>query len=351
MLFTSKISLQPKLEVITTRTAPTKIFAKMFHALTFGITSDKEKQQTFTAISMLQELNVVLRQQSINNIVRLAKDGNDFYYDAHSRDNDLGEAMKEFNMNTDHFEATLFNDLYLVLEHEDRQLRYLIEIEVKRVHKEDEMPININISGVIKNLSAQDGESEQALQQRVSTLFSKKSAYEQYVKGFRTHFDGFSNNLEQAFRKLIRCEEVNHQHKVQVLRPRQLGKTCVSDKRCAPSVYHGYPGWDGAALYTFFWLSMMNDVGAEVMDLDVISDSSEVLLSVGEEAMDVAESTVFDSSIDQQDLAVVNDTDGFDVGSTDDDSSSWLSFGGDSGGDSGSCSGSSCSSCGGGCGS
>jgi len=348
MILNSKISLQPKQEVLIERKAPTKMFAKLLHSLTSGLTSEKEKHQTFTAISMLQEINIALRQANINNIVRLAKDGNDFYYDAHGRDNDLAEAMKEFKINTDALSGTLFNDLYLVLEHDDGQLRYLIEIDIQRVHKVDELPIKINVSGVIKALEAKSGETPEQLSQRLGQLFCNSQDFDKFTNRNRLIFDRFTQSLEQQFRMSIRCEDVKLETKPQVLRVKESHSSFANKRKSAPTVHQGYPGWDGFAMYSLCWMGMMSSLNVQAQDMDVISESSEVLLSIGEEGIDAGSAAIFDMNLDDQKF---ERADASFAGSADnssgdtDSSSSWLDFGGDDGG-------SSCgSSCGGGCGS
>lgn len=353
MLFNGTISMQPKQEVLIERKEPTKVFAKLFHTLTQGLLSPKEKHQTFTAISILQELNIALRQAGITNIVRLAKDGNNFYYDEKGRDDDLAEAMKEFRLNTDSFEEKLFDDIYLVLEHKDEKLRYLIEIDIKRVHLADEMPINITINGVINELEKGANETEAQLQKRVEGTLRDQKTYDAYVSNYRKHFDSFVAGLEQTLRTAIRCEEVKQQAKPQVMRPASKGATKVTDSSHAPLAHQGFPGWQFAAIYTLMWMPAMSNASVAATDVAVVSDAGDVLQDIGSEAVDVSDSALFDMDIDTSDLPMDSENrfdTGIGGGDTGDSSgSSWLDFGsGDSGGDGG---GSSCgSSCGGGCG-
>ena len=346
MLLTSKIALQPKKEVLIERKAPTKMFAKLLHTLTAGMSSPQEKHQTFTAISILQELNIALRQANIVNIVRLAKDGNDFYYDAHGKDNDLAEAMKDFKINVDHFSGTLFNELELVLEHDDNQLRYLIEIDVQRVHKLDEMPININICAVAKSLEAKDGETPEQLEERMKGLFGDKSDIESFTSRNRALFEKFTASLSQTFTMAIKCEKVEMDNKVQLLRMKDYQQGYGDDRAKAPLAHRGCPGWDNYAMYSLCWMGMMGSFGVMASDAEVISSDGEVLLEIGEEGLDASSADVFDMSVDDSNFKPDQNAYapgvGGDSGDHSDGGSSWL--GGDSGG-------SSCgSSCGGGCG-
>lgn len=346
MLLTSKISLQPKKEVLIERKPPTKMFAKLLHALTAGSSSPQEKHQTFTAISILQELNIALRQANIVNIVRLAKDGNDFYYDEHGKDNDLAEAMKDFKVNTDAFAATLFNEIELVLEHDDNQLRYLIEIDVKRVHQLNEKPININISAVAKSLEAKDGETPEQLEARISGLFGDKSDIEAFTIRNRALFEKFTAQLSQTFTKAIRCEDYKLDNKVQLLRMNDYQSGFGADRSRAPAPHRGYPGWDNYAMYSLCWMGMMGSFGATATEAQVISEDDSVLQDIGAEGLDASSAAVFDMSIDSSEFAPQRDSryaagvGG--SGGSGDASGSWLG-GGDSGG-------SSCGGCSGGCG-
>ncbi len=280
MLLSGKIALQPDKAVLTAAKAPDKLFAKLFHVLTAGRLSDKEKHQTFTAITILQSLNIAFRQAGINNIVRLAKDGQDFYYDTEGRDNDLADTMKDFNMDIGVTDASLFNELSLVLEHEDEQLCYLIDIDIQRVHQVDALPVNIKVSAVIKDFAVRAGETLEKLNTRMTALFKDKDqqGYEHYVRYYRHHYDGFISHLKQTLRHAMRCETVVDGTRVQVLRPRYAGMLMVTDKTTAPLVYRGYPGWDDFTLYTFLWLEILAALGIECSDAEIISDDGEVLL-------------------------------------------------------------------------
>lgn len=341
MLLTSKISLQPKKEVLIERKPPTKMFAKLLHSLTAGLSSVQEKHQTFTAISILQELNIALRRANIVNIVRLAKDGNDFYYDAHGKDNDLAEAMKDFKVNTDGFAATLFNDLELVLEHDDNQLRYLIEIDVKRVHKLNEKPININISAVAKSLEAKSGETPDELAKRIEGLFGDKFDIEAFTARNRSLFEKFTAQLLQTFISAIRCEDYQIDNKVQLLRMADHQQGFGDDRSRAPAPHRGYPGWDTYAMYSFCWMGMMASFGVMATHAEVINSDGEVLQEIGDVGVDAASDNLFDMSIDDSKFNSLGAYSYGDGGFG--DSSSWLS-----GGDNGAAS---CGGCGGGCGS
>ena len=113
MYFTGELGIDPAKMTRINPVKPTKAFARMLFHLSAGGFSEKEEEETFTAVSILQQLNMALRSVGITNIVRLAKDDFDFYFDEEGRDNDLKEAMERFRLETDRYEAELFDSLYL----------------------------------------------------------------------------------------------------------------------------------------------------------------------------------------------------------------------------------------------
>jgi len=60
---------------------PTKAFKRMLFFMTAGGVGDQQEVETFTAISILQQIFKGLTSVGINNIVRLAKDDMDYYID------------------------------------------------------------------------------------------------------------------------------------------------------------------------------------------------------------------------------------------------------------------------------
>lgn len=348
MLFYGKFGIQPKKDVLLARQQPTKIFAKLFHNLTAGLLLPSEKHQTFTAIAILQQLNVAMRRAGITNIVKLAKDGNDFYHDNSAKPDDLPEAMKAFEQNTDSAEKKLFEDLNLVLEHDDGVIRYLIEIDVKRVHRADELPIVVTVNGVIGEFAQGQNESSLELKRRMRSRFSDDASYQAYLSPIKVQFERFFADLGGALRQAIRSETFTEEHCVQLLRPGEQGVMKVNDQKTAPLPYRGYRHWEYAAIYTFLWMPMLSEAEINPGEVDVINDTGDVLASLTPE-VDLSDSVLWDMSVGNDALSQIKDRsfDGGIAGGSSDSGSSWLDFGSDS-----SDGGSSCSSgCGGGCGS
>ena len=119
MYFNGQLAIDPSQETLVEKVRPTKVFGRMLYYLTAGGLSEREEQETFTAVAILQQLNMALRSMGVTNIVRLTKDQCDFYFDEQGLEDDLKDAMEQFHMETDYYESELFEALYLVVEHAD----------------------------------------------------------------------------------------------------------------------------------------------------------------------------------------------------------------------------------------
>ena len=70
MFYKAIITIDPSQLTRIERVKPQKAFKRMLYILTSGSIADKEEQETFTAISILQQINAVFSSKGINNIVR-----------------------------------------------------------------------------------------------------------------------------------------------------------------------------------------------------------------------------------------------------------------------------------------
>ena len=129
MYFKGKLEIDPSQVTVYKRVKPTKLFSKLVDFLTFGAVSEKQETETFTAVSIIQQLNVGLRSIDVKNVIRLAVDDYDFYLDEKGQEDDLEQAMFEFKTKVDPIESEYYNTIYLVLEHVGDTIKYLIEIE------------------------------------------------------------------------------------------------------------------------------------------------------------------------------------------------------------------------------
>jgi len=330
---------------------------------------------------------MALRSVGITNIVRLAKDDFDFYFDEQGRDNDLKEAMERFRLETDRYEAELFDSLYLVVEHEDEIFKYLVEIEIQRLHKVGVYPITLTANAVATDFALKEGEDVDAVKDRLQPVFRSQSAYDEFRVIRQERFDQLLQELKLSVAKYIKTDAITLSANTQVIRPEeplsnpdQMRHDRRLDGRTNPPIFHGYYGFDPYFYYAWMWSEMSYHNHIYYHDVSLVDPSGHQILSVGADGFDAGESQTLNPEAPFEapptdDITVHNDhaySEGLaeagytfpEVSDQETDKSgsgwfssgsSWLSSSGDSSdssdsssSDSGSSdSGSSCSSCGG----
>ncbi|MBF0278270.1 MAG: hypothetical protein HQM13_10780 [SAR324 cluster bacterium] len=369
MYFSGNIGVRPSQETLIEAVKPTQMFGKIFYYLTAGLGTEKEEHETFNALSILQQFNIVFRRTGITNIVRLAKDDFDFYLDEKGVEDDLKEAMDNFEFRVDKLEAEVFKTLYLVMEHETEQLRYLIEIDIKREHKVGEMPIAIHINGIINDLKREGGTDIKQLKKQMSTIFKDQNKYDGYLREKQHAFDQFVQMLEQAIRTNIKVDSIEIKSKAKMIRPKKSIKapSDLPQHRNAEPVYYGYYGYQDAFLYAWLWSEMSYFHSIHAHNFTLVDEAGQSMLTVGDEGFNASSTDTlnvdapfeapesgdieYHSNHEYQNefesANLVGDVQAEGVSADEsfgDDGRSWLNYGDwDSSGDNSSCS--SCSSC------
>lgn len=350
MYFKGTISVDPSEITKIQKVKPQKAFKRMMYFLTSGKISDLEEQETFTAVSILQQLNSVFIHHKVTNLVRLSHDDIDFYFDKEGKEDDLKDALDNYQLEIDHSMSSHFQYLLMVLEHETTHIKYLIETRINRNHKVGQYPIDIKISGFLKEFKSTEEEEEANLKDRAKQVFESHAAYESFVRERKLEFEAFLNDLSASISKFIKIDDVKVDVKSRVLLP----KTKVN-KRRRYSAYTGrggnldmpytYYGFGDFMFYTWVWSEMCHDHSLHIKETEIVSEEGEAITSIGDEAVDTSDAALFND-----DLAYDTRVGAFDIGSENDyhnsmDSmdSSW--FGGDFGGSDSGWFGSNCSSC------
>jgi len=301
MYFTGDLSIDPAQMTKFKRVKPSKAFGKLFYYLTAGSTGTKQEIETFTAVSVLQQLNQAVRKLGINNIVRLARDAEDLYLDTKGRTDDLREAMEAFASRHSDSPAE-FELLQLVLEHEDEKLKYLIDVRVRRQHEPGVHPIAIHLNGAVKNLRVDPVTGTAAeIKGKLSTVFADQDAYDAYVADHRSHFDEFIRQLKIAIGESMEVDYVTTDSKMRMVRPKSK-KGRASDIEhdyeddTVELMHAGYPGFDDAFFYAFVWSELCFDHNIRVQDTSIVDDGGHPMLDVGSEGFDAGAADTLDPS-------------------------------------------------------
>ncbi len=344
------------------RKKPTKVFKKLLYLLTAGAISDKVEHETFCALAILQQLNTAFRSLGVTNIVHLAKDGTTFYLDEHGATDDLRTALDNFKLDVDAVEASVFQTLKLVLEHEDEHFKYLIAVQIERIHQPGVYPIHVEVDGLIKRFRAYHGESPASLRDRIAGELPNAEAHGQLVAAMQDYFDHFLSRLGLALKSFIGVEDLRQSQKRTLIRPRgqveDSSRLPFNHAAARPALY-GYAGVADLMLYTMVWSELAHLNHWHIADSTVVDEAGATLMEVGANGFDAAASNALnpDAAFEVPagaDISLGDSADLPDELKRDSDGA-WLGDGGgsdsnDSGSSCSSDSGSSDSSCGGGCG-
>jgi hypothetical protein len=380
MYFQGTLSIDPSHMTLIESVKPTKAFGKMLYFMSMGLASEREERETFTAVSILQKLNRVFVSLGITNVVRLAKDDVDYYLDREGKEDDLKEAMAAFEQKSSSSGQSPFNTLRLVLEHEDEDLKYLIEINIQRAHKVGEHPIRVVVNGLMKDLRVDADQGDQEAKKLLSAHFDSQTSYDSYTGQKKANFDAFLDRIDEGIRGQIGVDDVRKSSKSRIIRPSKPVKKQSEWSRHDDydPLYYGYYGYDNYFFYSWVWSDMCYRENIHCHDCSVVDEAGQTVFDVGEQGFNAGESNVlnpeepmvlppdadvavhadnaYSDSLCEAEQAATAESAAESVAEPTGggDSGGWLGsfFGGDSdsGGDGGSDSSCGGSSCGGGCG-
>lgn len=366
MYFHGSVEVDPSQITNIKRIQPKKMFAKLLSAITFGHSNDKVEQETFTAIAILQQINMAMRSIGITNVVRLSINNYDFYLDTKGVDDDMDRAMLETETKIDPMESEVFETVVLVLEHSRDNLKYLIEVEILKDHKVGEYPIKLTINGLLAELKKKPHETKQDLENRMKSIFANQESYEEYIRTKESLFNNFVDELSMALRKFIQVDGLHTSSSTKMIRPKEQvnsEKDIRYQDRGEP-IYSNYFGVSDFFFYSWLWSSMAWHHNIYVHDTYIVDDTGNDVMHVGEEGFNASEGDTlnpdadfappengdidyFEGSEYQSELDSANAFDTMEGGDFGGDSSGWLDGGGDFG-DAGGCSScGGCSGCGG----
>ncbi|MGA2297398.1 MAG: hypothetical protein ABSG15_07625, partial [FCB group bacterium] len=259
-------------------------FAKLVDFLTFGAVSEKQETETFTAVTIVQQLNVGLRSIDVKNVIRLAVDDYDFYLDEKGQEDDLEQAMFEFKTKVDPIESEYYNTIFLVLEHVGDSFKYLIEIAVLRKHKIGEYPITVNVNGVLTDFKLNENETTEQLQKRIADICKTQETYGTYLDDKRLIFNQFLDDLEMAIRKFIKVDDIRKFSDIEIIRPKSriTGKEQIRHERFADPIYYGYFGFDDYFFYSWIWSDVLYSTNIYLSDFDLVDEIGNPVMTVGD---------------------------------------------------------------------
>ncbi len=298
MFFSSIMDFDPSQATEIKKIKKPTVFSKVLNVLSFGLSAERKELETFTAISILEQIYNGLQSINVNNIVRLSVDNFDFYLDDTGREQDLEDVVDIFNKMIDPLSSKLFDSLYLVIEHLEQSIKYLIEIRVKRKHQVGEYPIVIIVNGVFNDFKLSENEPIDNLRKRMDVTFQTQQDYDNYISTKKMFFNEFVHRLEIMIRQNIPIDDSKIRNSVDIIKSKNTitGIEDIPVKKDSMPVFYGYYSFDRQILYCFLWSQLMYDLKLESADFRTIDEEGSVLIALSATALMSGEYGWFDNS-------------------------------------------------------
>lgn len=284
MYFSGILSIDPSQITLIQKVKPSKMFAKLLYTLTFGNISEKQEHETFTAVSILQQLNMALRSVNINNIIRLSVNNYNFYLDTEGVQDDFKKAMLDFELKIDDIESKTFENIQLVLEHIEGSFNFIIDISIERKHKVGVYPINILINAALNDFKVKENESRSDLEDRMKEVFSNQNTYNSFILSKKAEFNNFIDKLELAIRKFIKIDNIIKNISTKLIRPKDKieSKTQIQASKTGEPIFWGYYGFSDLLFYSFLWSNLCYNHNIYVNDCYIVDQYSNDIMHIGE---------------------------------------------------------------------
>ncbi len=300
MYFSARIEIDPSQITIIKKMDSDSIFNKIMDAFLFGSKSEKIEQETFTAISILNQIQMGLMRLGVDNVIQVSINDFEYFYDKSSTEHDLSEAMEDIEANIEHVESERFNKITLSLEHGDVMMKYIISIEINRKHGVGEYPIIVWVNGLFSKLKLKENESNDDLTKRMENVFSTQSNYDTFVQRGESHFKEFVTRFQLGLSKFIRVDGINLDFHRKMSRPKLTKDKEIlihHDKNSEPA-FHGYPGIDSYLQYVMHWGRLVSRYSIFCSNF-VLTDSSGIdIMEFGDEGLEVNGSTVLNPDLE-----------------------------------------------------
>ena len=301
MYFKGKLTIDPsqltKIQVVK----PEGQFKQLFFNITRGKIGDKREVETFKALSLIQQLYAAFSGMGINNLVRLNHDDIEIYFDQKGEKDDFKIAVDRYSIEIDQSMSSYFNTLWMVLEHEDDKFKYLLEISVNRSHEVNQYPIEMIISGLLKDFRG--NQNDEYLKRQLSRYFISQQDYDDFLRARQQDFNAFSNQVVFELKKQIRIDNVRTttRKRMTVNREKPGSETTTGKPEFGgtPYQYYGFGDFIG---YALLWSALTYDSGFHIADTEIVNEAGAMLGSIGAEGIDAVAGSILDENVPVDEL-------------------------------------------------
>lgn len=287
MYFNAEFRIDPSQATKIENVKPKYLFQQLLRKISTGKITKAEEQETFSALAILQQFNAVFQSVGIGNMIRLSKDKTDYYYDEKGVEGDAQYMVEKIEKVQDEKDPGLFQHLYLILEHHESDLHFLIEIQINRVHQVGEYPIRIIINGLLNEFYVASEEGIPMMYEKMLAVFKKQEAYDEYVKQKMLDFKIFVRKIELAIHDHIGIDDLKTSFIKKIIIPRTL----IDKLKLIPffnniqlePIFHGYFQFDKRAFYAWHWGQLCQEHRIQVNICHLVNERGGLIKEMGAE--------------------------------------------------------------------
>lgn len=294
MYFSSRIEIDPRQVTVIKKINFTNLVDKIRIMFTNDKHAGKYEQETFTVLSILNEIEGALKSLKIDNVIRLSVDGYNLYDDNNSTEADLDWAIVSAKEKLDPINAEYFDNIFLVLEHVDEVLKYVIEIRIYRKHYVGEYPIQILVHGMVKELKC-DKSDPNKIEEKLELLFSEEEDFNNYIDYRLLNFERFIIDLQIALGKFIRVDGIKKHITKKIIRPMSpiVSLEQIARNKSTYPIFNNYPNIEQYAYYCWKWSEYCHKFNVKVKDCVVVDDNGKRIAHIGKQGFKAQENNFF----------------------------------------------------------
>lgn len=299
MYFSSKIEIDPSQITLIKAINQSSVFQTLFTGL---IDDDKKyEQETFSAVTILDQVHKGLEELNIKNTIRLAVDNVNYFIDHDSEDDDLHKAIHTVREFVDPEGSKYFDNIFLVQEHQDDNFKYIIEIRIKRTHKVNEYPIKIHINALFNEFIIKDLNYTE-LDSKLQSTFVSQEIYDKFVEKKKGAYDVFVKSLFKTLGKKISVDGIKCVTDMRIIRPFNKVENIngVKLSKNSHSIFYGYPNIINHIYYAWTWIDYCYKNNIKLVNTKIVDEIGFKVISISEIGIVASNYQTFDTNIEFQ---------------------------------------------------
>lgn len=225
---------------------------------------------------VLDHLYQACAVSGIQNIIRLAVDEDDLYFDNHGIDHDFSDTLSHFSDSEKANHIANFKFLTLVLEHRTAEFHVLIRIRINRFPDEIHEAVTLGTFGLFPEFQVTD--SKEAIIDALDHTMSDQQQYNAFLERKQKAFGTFVLKLVAEIKKAFSLKDFNSRASTILMRPNP--RTEERDPKSKP-LFQEFYNWDRYGFYCSEWLNRMQQHPIQVSHVVLVNPFGDPIHRIG----------------------------------------------------------------------